>query len=1217
MKHEAITKKLWRNLVALFAILIASSNAYATDIADGGSYTINSSWATIVCKGNATLTVKPTQTVTLLDGTQVYFTQTSVTATNGTVTLDFSQCTDLPVLFTQLFRAEKNGKVIFKGAGKMFVGTDAGLGEPYAIAEKVQNKAFGIAAAESTDGFQGVEFVNIALLALPMPEGVSWTVRNGATLGSLAANPFASAGYAGSDKAQLTGKNITLANFDVWMMVTNVFEAGATITVAANRTLHIKSMTLQNTWGVTSNGTDNWRHSQNIVLQDATSRLFTRSGRGAYLDGSISGAGYIETYDNYNANTYFYGPLTFSGPIRCPYLYDSAVAGSTGYSFLPGSVAWTEPKDVLLNYGYLVFGSQLTGEIKIGTFTGHDFVNSVVKMYNSEQDVQIGKLVGKFSMSSDVTKGKISVADAEDGAIIRLPSSSNVKIFSQVPMAKVEVLESGSTRATYYCFNGATISVDDNLEIVSMDVPEGLTLNLPNGASKVALSGGKVKLRDCIAEGVAYVAENASLWLDASVTETVNTFTNVAGVTQKYNNTPLVYEWLDRSQRKQWLVGNYRGFGLFNDKLIPSTVVPSGNGYTGGETSVLPLYRENLLNGLPIFDFSGNSAKTTRAMIFKNKLEVPTQNDFKPAFCIMVYGSHGGGGSALLANTAGDFARASTGSLAVDGLDKPLIADRNNKGFEAWVNGAKVNVKDGNLLSGGWDIVSIDTKGVQVVGLGYASSNTGDGMGSSQYAEVIFFHSVPTEEARESVELYLAEKWGLTGKVAENITKPQLMVTVSGVGEVAVNGDVKLSGSVVDGQISVADGAKVTYDSVSPATQADVAEIEDCVAWFDPSDTARLVMSTGKDSEGNPRALEVSAISNRIAGSSTSVLVGNNPNSATCRCPWLNREKRAYRSGMNWLDYSNHYSGDTMGDYMYFANKTGSSYGDKTFAGSAARMAFIVSDSVRGGGSPIFDAPSEFDASAPNGKGKIKVRYNTTHTTAIWPSGTGAEVTGGKTYLNGDEVNGSTTGFTGAPEVFAFSTTADLNFGFQGYYGNSDSGRKYGEILGESLYFGRELTDDERNAVTSYLMWKWLGKVPAGYAMFGDAELAGSGTITGVTQAALPKLAAGFNGTVELSDASCEFQLTSPDETVGGAIIAPAATLKLPATISLKFNGVTNKLNPGEYVLFDVATLNGAETINLDYTGIPERLRDRLSITKVGGKVCLVFASKGMILLVR
>ena len=1199
-------------VVALAAALGGAAGAEAaTEIADGGTYTIGSTSASLVCRGDATLMVKPTETKTFPDGTQCYVTRAALVATNGTVTLDFSQCTDLPVLFTELFRADKNGKIVFKGAGKMFVGTDVMPKEPYPIAEKVQGKSFGLAAAESVDGFQGVEFVNIALLARPMPEtGVSWTVRDGAVLGSLAARPFASAGYAGSDKAQLTGTAVTIANFDVWMMTTNVFESGATITVAANRTLQIKSMALNDTWGITSDGTDGWRHSQNIVLADATSRLMTRSGRGASLDGTISGPGYVESYDNYSCSTAFYGPVTFSGPIRLPYLYDKAVAGQAGYTFFANSVAWTEPKDILLNCGALIFRSGLSGDILVGTFTGHDFANSVVKMYNSAQNLQIGKLVGKFSLSSDVTHGTITVADAEAGAVIRVPSSSNVKIVAQVPVAKVNVLENGSTRATYYCFDGATVAAGDSLEILLLDVPEGLTLNLPNGADGVVLSGGKAKVRDCLGEGAAYVAENASLWLDASAAETVNAFTNSSGVQQYYNSKLLVYEWLDRSSRRQWLVGNYRGFGSFNDSVNPSLITPSGNGYASGATTVLPLYRENGLNNLPIFDFSGNNAKVTRAMIFKSKFVGPDQNDFQPAFCIMVYGSNGGGGSALLANKTGDFARSTNaGSLAVDGLDKPLIADNNNKGFEAWVNGEKVNVKNGNLLSGEWDIVSIDTRGVQVTGLGYAKNNTGDGMSSSQYAEVIFFHSVPTAEARASVELYLADKWGLMDKVTNHIVKARATAMVSGSGEVAVSGEVKLVGTLAGGLISVADGAKVTYENAAPsATKDDVAQIAGCVAWFDPSDPGMLVMSTGKDSSDRLKALEVSAISNRIVGAKAPLLVGNNPNSTSSRCPWLNQAKRAYRTGLNWMDYSIRYDGDTTGDYMYFANKV-TWHSDTSREETAGRMAFIVSDSSRGGGTPVIDGTD------PGGNGKIKVRSNPKYSDMIWKSGTGSEVTGGKTYLNGAEVDGTSTGFTGGPEVFAFSTTSDIDFCYQGYWSNSEN-KNYGEILGESLYFNRVLTDAERTTVTSYLMWKWLGTLPAGCNNFTEATLTGSGSISGVPQAALPQFGDDFSGTISFADATLDFGISTPDQPVAGVLVAPGATLAFDGEVTVNVTPANGRLKTGSYTLVDVAAFSGVTGWRLNFVGAADP-NGRAKLVVEGGKVVLRIAKGGFIAIVK
>lgn len=1194
-------KKATRMAVSLTAALLGAVRASATDIADGGAYTITSSAASLVCKGDATLVVKPDTTTTFTDGTQCYLVQTSVIATNGTVTLDFSQRTDLPVLFTKLFRADKNGKVVFKGAGKMLVGTESIPEEPYAIFQAAQTLPFGVAEAEVQGGFQGLEFVNRALLALPIPDAVPWTVRDGTAFLTMAGDTFAGS-YAGPDKANLTGAAVTIANFDVCMMSTNVFRGDATITVNAHRTLHVKSMGLKDDWGLTSGLASGWTYTQDIVLADETSRFFPRCAGGMKLAGAVSGTGYIESYEDNGTSITFNGPLSFAGPIKLSgTMYANATTASkANLSFSPGSVAWTEPKDVVINFGTLEFVEAMTGTVKLGTVTGLELANSVLIPRNASLTLEIDKVEGRFSMPA-YAAGTLDIADAANGALVKATGVCKVTVNSQVPVAKMAVDENGVV-STYYGFDGASVAHSAELEVVSASVPAGMTLNLPTGATKVELQDGSVNFgRDCVREGLAYVEARASLWLDPSATTSVIALTNAAGEIQDSPSSsdkgpfwPM--EWLDQSLRQQWFVANYRAYGN-NDKMV------AGNAYAG-VTSTNPYYLPNALNGLPVFDFTGDhGAAATRMMIFKDKYEKFGDNGFTPAFCIMVYGSKGGGGSALLANPSAAFKRYE-GDVAASGLDLPLV---NRSDVKAWVNGKSVDPLGRNLLSGGWDVVSLTTLSLQVTGLGFAKSNTGDSKGTSQYAEVIFFHEVPSDDMRQAIELYLADKWGLTDKVL----KPQETMTVSGKGALAIvdGSDVKLCGSLVDSRISAADGARVAFENTAaPATQADVAAIKDCVAWFDPSDPTMLTMSTGKDSDGKVKELEVSAVANRIAGAKAPLLVGNNANFTSSRCPWLNREKRAYRSGMNWLDYSIRYEGDVNGDYMFFANKI-ASHGDASREETAGRMAFIVSDSVRGGGTPIIDGTD------PGGSGKIKLRFEPKHTDPIWKSGTGGEVTGGKTYLNGAEVDGSSTGFTGGPEVFAFSTTSDIDFCYQGYWNNSEK-KSYGEILGESLYFSRVLSESERDTVTSYLMWKWLGMMPSGRSNFTETTLSGAGTITGVPLAALPQLSDDFTGTVELTESTLDFGVSTPDRPVEGALVAKGATLAMTGEVTLNVALENGRLKTGSYTLIDVAAFSGATGWNLNLVGVSDP-NGRAKLVVEGGKVILQIAKGGFIAIVK
>ena len=248
------------------------------------------------------------------------------------------------------------------------------------------------------------------------------------------------------------------------------------------------------------------------------------------------------------------------------------------------------------------------------------------------------------------------------------------------------------------------------------------------------------------------------------------------------------------------------------------------------------------------------------------------------------------------------------------------------------------------------------------------------------------------------------------------------------------------------------------------------------------------------------------------------------------------------------------------------------------------RTVFIASDSFRGGGSPVLAAVS--------GGNGIAVRdTGGNYRTPIWASGTHARVTGGETRLNGVRVASPTvTGFTGAPEVFSFTTTADQNIGCFGNLYDTQKGVNYGEVFGEILLYNVELTGVDRLAVEAYLMGKWCGNLPVGYSDLREATVTGAGTVV-MPAGKMPRLDAAFAGTARVTGAEAVFNVVIDPVagTVTGALVAPNATLELPASATVNVTFTSKPIHGGAWTLVDVGTMASANlewTVNASVTGM-------------------------------
>ncbi|MBQ6340592.1 MAG: hypothetical protein IJI36_15750, partial [Kiritimatiellae bacterium] len=260
------------------------------------------------------------------------------------------------------------------------------------------------------------------------------------------------------------------------------------------------------------------------------------------------------------------------------------------------------------------------------------------------------------------------------------------------------------------------------------------------------------------------------------------------------------------------------------------------------------------------------------------------------------------------------------------------------------------------------------------------------------------------------------------------------------------------------------------------------------------------------------------------------------------------------------------------------------------------RTVFMASDSFRGGGSPVLGGVSGGNGIAARTAGDYKA--------PIWASGTHARITGGETRLNGVRVASPTqTGFTGAPEVFSFSTTADQLIGCFGNLYNTQKGVNYGEVFGEILLYNQVLTGADRLAVEAYLMGKWCGTLPEGYSDLREATVsAGSGTVTALA-AKLPMFGDGFTGTVVVPDTTFDFTLDGAAGTVDRPLIARGATLSLPAAVTINV------------VCANMAGSDGTSVPLIDVAAFASPVTWTFNAANTGGKTVRLNVEGGQVLL--
>ena len=224
-----------------------------------------------------------------------------------------------------------------------------------------------------------------------------------------------------------------------------------------------------------------------------------------------------------------------------------------------------------------------------------------------------------------------------------------------------------------------------------------------------------------------------------------------------------------------------------------------------------------------------------------------------------------------------------------------------------------------------------------------------------------------------------------------------------------------------------------------------------------------------------------------------------------------------------------------------------------------------------------------------------------------------------RTRLNGADVNGTGTGYTGGWDMVSVATHDPLIVNSIGSEIISSYWWGGGLQLGEHILYAENLSDETVKRVEAYLSKKWFGRETPGYrpATMGAVTVDAGATLALVGEAPLTvKSLAGagtVSGRVEMSGAGDLTIAINDDGTVGAT--QASGGLTLPATGVIRVTGLVRNLAKGETLAIANVTGDVAGwTVTL--VDDPEKA-EFLSVFVRDGKLYLNRTAPGLMLLVK
>ena len=630
--------------------------------------------------------------------------------------------------------------------------------------------------------------------------------------------------------------------------------------------------------------------------------------------------------------------------------------------------------------------------------------------------------------------------------------------------------------------------------------------------------------------------------------------------------------------------------------------------------AVYPYLCEDETTGLHYLNFGVKNATASRRIPITTAGK--TETSVPATLVTMVFGSHQGGGWALVGTKTGAFERSSTDVSAG-------IVQTKHK--DVWVDGVKLDDPTAsNTLNGGWQVISIDTSGLDVNGFGWIKAwNDKSTHGGQRYGEILIFTNAVSELTRCEAEAYLAKKWGIAAfsdaalKAARAAdSTPVTTVDASGVGTIRAVGSAPLAlGGNFAGTV-VLGGGKLTVKDVPMPFTEETLPLENCVGWYDPDDAATRrrirdfdpIPSAYSDEPDGLRLLYNRA--NPEPAADDAVLVGTGR-----RMPKAVLKALGYGPERIWADFDGTGGNgknwriskfDPTIDYANFGTVP-------TLKSTSVATGFVVIDSRR----TLF-TPIQTDVGGTGGD--ITARKDTD--TAVWSELSSAKVRNGETRLNGRTVD-QAKGFSKCPELLSFRPTSAVSAAVFGNYNDTDgkTTKDQALLMGETILYSTKLSDADTVRVEGYLMRKWLGLMPPTCVDVTGATVSGTGAVEVAEFAKAPKIDPAFVGTVSLAaaEASGVFEVTIDPETnaVVGGFVAPEASVALPAscTLNVKFTSRPTGAADKEWTVFACKELTSATNWTLSFED--DVNPNRVQFVQVGSTITVKSVGQGMLLLVR
>lgn len=977
----------------------------------------------------------------------------------------------------------------------------------------------------------------------------------------------------------------------------------------------------------------------NVVLSDATSRFSVSNFVDVVNKGDITGVGSVVVGVQRTGTT----PLVTSLLGSNSYTGETEISTANEHVIFGSSVPTGTLRNKGENSSFSFLGPNEEGaaNVSVSKFEGSYYSGELRAA--AGQKVTVREASGKLYAQPTGDGAQIDFNPAVGGAVVRYHGAAGVTCNGVSPeQAGVPLTDIGSE--VLFTLPKADGTVDWGVKEPAVSAPwyavagTAVYANTPQGDYPLrAKAGAAVTVRTtrlgtdqvnalletnatlAVEFGMAWT-NDAVLWIDPNAETTALYMQGEMALPEwkenlgepkltKYfdaNNTqPLVEGMTDcRPWQTTYMLRNARAYNY---------VISQPPKYDEAVSSVFAVLKSDGPNGLKYLDCAADGS-SRRIPLGVGTISPNESGSMKATLLVMAFDASKGGGKAIVGTTESAFAR-------TPGLANPIVNGAVNATI--WINGQKIASPTTEKLANGWQIISIDLSKYTLNGFGWIHDySDAGGANGPRYGEIVVFDQEVSTLDRQQVERYLAQKWGVATYAAE-ATDETYGLTISGKGAASVNDVPVKAGGSFRGTLTL-NGSVLTLPAALPWSDADIPS-EGRLLWFDPDDAAAFSLTT-RDREPCVCALfqRGKTESSETEGATFLYATGS-------RRPYPRKWTRGFGVEHTWLDYEHsmsHTPGSSDGNVLrlkaWHPNENYYKVYDTTTAGTpgvdvtvSGRTYFLVTDSCRGGGDTLRGGVSS--AGVFGSRGSYPARSK-----QIW-NASDDRIKNGTTRLNGLAVASPTsTGFTGEPEVLSLCTKdSAVSFGALGNFSNTESTNNFtcavhgfGEMFGELLVYDRELDEDQRKGIETYLLNKWIGRLPKGYTDWRGATIDGNGTVLAPTAAHLPKFAAGFTGDVRLTE-SADLAFTYRDGTIadaldfGGGSFAFAEASKVTVTVA-------TRRRPGEYVLAEAGALTG-KLPSLALSGEAANVGDSklYALAVKDGKLVLTVSGVGMVLMIR